>query len=116
MDKYEKFMDYHLKARIYVIETQFGGRKGSLFDDYRGQFFWHINDINCSDWDARYIFEGGEIQPGSSGMCKIMISNNLREASGDNFPAGSQFGIREGSRIVAVGVIEENQLKNASQT
>lgn len=106
MNNYEEFTDYHLSAKVFVIETEFGGRKGPIFDDYRGQFFWHINGEACTDWDARYVFEGGQIAPGESAMCKIVVSNNLLKYSGGNFPEGAQFGIREGSRVVAVGVIK----------
>jgi len=113
MDKYEEFTDYHLKAKVYVIETEFGGRQGAIFDDYRGQFFWHINDVDCNDWDARYVFEGGQINPGESSNCKIVVSDNLLKYSGGRFSKSQQFGVREGSRIVAVGVILSNKAKNA---
>ncbi len=113
MNKYETFTDYHLKAKVFVIESEYGGRQGAIYDDYRGQFFWHINGENCTDWDARYIFEGGEVSPGSSSMCKIQVSNNLLKYSDGNFPLGTQFGIREGARIVVVGVIESSKIVNA---
>ena len=113
MSKYEVFTDYHLSAKVFVIETEFGGRKGPIFDDYRGQFFWHINGETCTDWDARYFFEGGQVAPGESAMCKIVVSNNLLKYSDGNFLEGAQFGIREGVRVVAVGVINSSKVPNA---
>lgn len=113
MGKYEEFADYHLLANVFVIETEFGGRRGPIFDDYRGQFFWHINGETCTDWDARYVFDGGEVHPGKSAKCKILVSNNLLKYSGGNFPEGAQFGIREGSRVVAVGIIKSSSVNNA---
>ncbi len=115
MIEFEAFTEYHLLAKVFVIETEFGGRKGPIFDDYRGQFFWHINGEACSDWDARYVFEGGSVSPGKSALCKIVVSGNLLKYSGGSFPVGVQFGIREGSRIVAVGVIKSSKVANASQ-
>ncbi|BFM13652.1 hypothetical protein R50072_38050 [Simiduia litorea] len=113
MDKFEELSDYHLKAKVYVIEAEFGGRQSAISDGYRGQFFWHINGVSSTDWDARYVFEGGQINPGESGLCKIVVSDNLLMYSGGKFSKNQQFGIREGSRIVAVGVIINNKAKNA---
>lgn len=111
MDKYEELTNYHLKAKVYVIESEFGGRQGVILDGYRGQFFWHINDVDCTDWDACYVFEGGQIQPGESKNCKIVVSDNLLKFSGGRFSKNQQFGIREGSHIVAVGVTISNKIK-----
>lgn len=113
MTKYEEFTEHHVKAKVFVIDHEFAGRQGSILDGYRGQFFWHINGESCTDWDARYVFEGGEVEPGKSAMCKILLSNALLAHSGGDFPEGSQFGIREGSRIVAVGVIKASLVENA---
>ena len=54
MSNYDELDEFDLLARVYLIETEFGGRQGAVYDGYRGQFFWHINDVNCSDWDASY--------------------------------------------------------------
>jgi translation elongation factor EF-Tu-like GTPase len=113
MKNYEDLSDYDLLASICVVKTEFGGRKGPVFDGYRGQFFWHINDVNCSDWDAIYIFERGSSNPGEESKLKIMLSENLKAYSKGDFRNGRQFGIREGSRIIAVGVILDSKVNNA---
>lgn len=113
MKNYGKFTEYDLLTKVHLIETEYGGRQGAVLDGYRGQFFWHINDVNCSDWDASYIFENGEVKPGEKSMCKIILSDNVKKYSKGVFPVERQFGIREGSRIIAVGVILENKVKNA---
>ncbi|WP_017445692.1 hypothetical protein [Gayadomonas joobiniege] len=113
MKNFKELANYDLLAKVVMIKTEYMGRQGAVYDDYRGQFFWHINDVNCTDWDARYFFENGELAPGEESMCKILLSNNLKNASKGKFPADSQFCIREGSRVVAVGRVIESKVKNA---
>lgn len=113
MKTYEELVEYDLLTKIYLVKTEFGGRQGMVLDGYRGQFFWHINDVNCSDWDAEYFFVHGSVKPGEESMCKIRLSENVKKYSHGIFPVERQFGIREGSRIIAVGVILESKLKNA---
>lgn len=113
MKNYYELKEFDLLAKIYLIEKEFGGRKGAVFDGFRGQFFWHINDINCSDCDASYIFESGEVKPGEESNCKVMLSENVKKYSKGVFPLKRQFGIREGSKIIAVGVILESNVQNA---
>lgn len=113
MKNYEELDGYDLLAKVYLIKTEYGGRQGALLDGYRGQFFWHINDVSCSDWDARYYFADGSVGPGEESLCKILLSENVLKSSNGLFPEQQQFGIREGSRIMAVGVILESNVKNA---
>lgn len=113
MKKYHELEEFDLLVKVYLIETKFGGRQGAVLDGYRGQFFWHINDVNCSDWDAYYIFESGQINPGEESNCKVLLSENVKKYSKGIFPTERQFGIREGSKIIAVGVILESNVKNA---
>lgn len=113
MKNYEELSEYDLLAKVYLIETEFGGRQGAVQDGYRGQFFWHINDVNCSDWDASYIFESGLVNPGEESKCKVLLSENVKKYSKGVFPTERQFGIREGSKIIAVGLILESNVKNA---
>lgn len=115
MTKYEEYTDYHLSAKVFVIEAEYGGRKYVISDGYRGQFFWHISGETCTDWDAYYVFEGGKIAPGESAMCKIVVSTNLLKYSGGQFPEGAQFGIREGSRFIALGTIKSSNFPSAYQ-
>lgn len=113
MKSYEELTEYDLLTKVYFIKTEYGGRQGVALDGYRGQFFWHINDVNCSDWDAIYCFEHGTVNPGEESKCKIMLSENVKTYSKGIFPVERQFAIREGSRFIAVGVIQESYVKNA---
>ncbi len=113
MEIYETLEQFDLKTSVSLIATEYGGRQGPVFDGYRGQFFWHINNVNCADWDASYTFEKGSMEPGDEGFCKVRISDNLKKYSKGDFPVGSQFSIREGARVIAVGVILENRCNSA---
>ena len=113
MKNYHDVEEFDLLAKVYLIETEFCGRQGAVHDGYRGQFFWHINDVNCSDWDASYIFESGQVNPGEESNCKVVLSENVKKYSKGVFPTERQFGIREGSKIIAVGVILESNVQNA---
>ena len=108
--QFDQTNDYHLLANIFVVPTAFRGRSTPVKDGYRGQFFWHINDVHCTDWDAMYIFENGGIELNESGHCKIKLGPNIL-ASHKGFPIGAQFAIREGARIIALGVILDTALE-----
>jgi translation elongation factor EF-Tu-like GTPase len=113
MKEYEELNEYDLLAKIILIQTEYGGRQSAVLDGYRGQFFWHINNVNCSDWDAEYIFLNGSVKPGEESMCKIRLSENVKKYSKGVFPINHQFGVREGARIIAVGVIVECKVNTA---
>ena len=36
---FNQINDYHLLASVFVIPTEFGGRKQPILNNYRGQFF-----------------------------------------------------------------------------
>ena len=113
MKNYSELNEFDLLAKVHLIKTEFGGRQGKVLNGYRGQFFWHINDVNCCDWDAEYYFEHGHVNPGEESLCKVRLSENVKKYSKGIFPVERQFGIREGSKIIAVGVILESYVKNA---
>lgn len=113
MKNYDEIENFDLLANVYLIETEFGGRQSAVHDGYRGQFFWHINDVKGTDWDASYFFESGMINLGHKSNCKILLSDNVKKVSKGVFPVGRQFGIREGSKIIGVGVILQSRVKNA---
>lgn len=110
--KYDHETEFDLLAKVYLIPEEFGGRRSPVCSGYRGQFFWHINGVVCSDWDAHYCFQDDPVAPGQNTLVKIRISPNLKEASQGDFPLGRQFCLREGSRVVATAVILENKLQN----
>ena len=105
MIAFDEFENFDLLASVKFIEPKFGGRKSPVFDGYRGQFFWHINHIQSTDWDAAYVFPLGKVSPGEETECKIVLSENLKLVAGGNFKINEQFCIREGSKVIAVGVI-----------
>jgi len=108
MKKYSELDVFDLLAIVEIIKPAICGRVNALFSGYRGQFFWHINDVACSDWLATYFFESGQLEPGEQGLCKVMLGDSVKAAANCNFPVGSQFAIREGSIIVAIGKILES--------
>jgi translation elongation factor EF-Tu-like GTPase len=110
---YHELINYDLLAKVYLVTTEFGGRAGPVLDKYRGQFFWHVNNESCTDWDAIYFFENGQLQPGSSSLCKVLLSENVKNYSNGSFPVGRQFGIREGAKVVGLGIIQDSLVKSA---
>ena len=111
MENFDDLESFDLLAVVALIKNDFGGRKTPVIDGYRGQFFWHINHVSGTDWDASYYFEKGSLAPGNDALCKIKLSPFLKETSDFNFPIGRQFGIREGSKIIGTGVIKECYVK-----
>lgn len=107
MKSFAELNEYDLLAKVELVKTEFGGRRGPIFDNYRGQLFWHINQEPCTDWLATYVFERGELSPGASAICKIILVGTIKEPGFATFEQGAQFAIREGSRIVAIGIILE---------
>jgi translation elongation factor EF-Tu-like GTPase len=110
---FQNLQNYDLLTKVFLVSTEFGGRSGPVLDQYRGQFFWHINGESCADWDAIYYFKNGKVQPGDSALCKIILSENVKKYSNGSFPVGRQFAIREGAKVVALGIIEESKVKSA---
>ena len=108
MKTYSELEEFDLLAKVEIIKPEMCGRSSAIFDGYRGQFFWYINDVNGTDWLASYTFEQGKIEPGEQGLCKVVLAGHVKEAANNNFPVGAQFAIREGSKIVAIGKILEN--------
>jgi len=108
MKTYPELDKFDLLAVIEMVSPEMGGRSSPVYDGYRGQFFWHINDVSGTDWLASYVFEHGSIEPREKGMCKVILADHVKEAANNNFPEDSQFAIREGSRIVAIGKVLEN--------
>jgi len=110
--KYSDQTNYDLLAKIHLTPKGFGGRNKPVYNGYRGQFFWHINDVACKDWDAVYVFLDEPFGPGETTFVKVWISESLKTASRGDFPIGRQFCIREGINVVGTAVILENRLSN----
>ncbi len=110
MVTFNEFENFDLLASVKLIESEFGGRNSPVFDGYRGQFFWHINHVQTTDWDAAYVFSSGKVNQGEKAECKIVLSENLKLAANGNFRINSQFCIREGSKVIAVGIILQSKV------
>ena len=87
-----------LKAEIYVLSKDEGGRHTPFFDGYRPQFFFGTADvtgvISCP--------EGVEmVMPGDN----LSITIELGKAVA--MEAGQRFAIREGGRTIGAGRITE---------
>ena len=106
---YDDFQDFQLICRLTFIQSEFGGRHSPCFSNYRGQFFYHYNDAG-TDWLARYIFSEEPVEPGASVLAKVTLGGAVVDLAKDRgMPIGKQMAIREGFRIIAVGVIEESK-------
>ena len=88
----------HIAAEIHYLPSKLSGRKSPVFSGYRGQF--HINN---SDWDAVQEFIDKDFcNPGES------VKAHIRFATvHDIIPiaVGTTFKIKEGSIVVATGVV-----------
>ncbi len=97
--------EFDLLAKVELIKSEYSGRSSPVSDGYKGQFFWHINDEPCTDWLAMYVFEHGELHPGSSSKCKIILAGTIKKIGKETLKENAQFATREGSRIVGIGKI-----------
>ena len=112
---YDEFQDYHLICSLYFIPADFRGRETPCFSNYRGQFFYHYNDAG-TDWLARYIFAEEPVFPGMSVLAKVTLGGSVVDLAEERgMSVGKQMAIREGARIVAVGVIESSQFNYTNQ-
>ena len=102
--------DYHLKCKFYFIPSEYAGRTKPCFSGYRGQFFYHYNDMKGSDWIAEYTFEKEPVEPGQTVEAKVRLGGSIIEVAEERgMPVGKQVAIREGAKIVAVGKIIESK-------
>jgi len=116
MKTFESVDNHELEGTVYVIPTEFGGRETGIHSGYRGQFFWHINHEDSTDWLVESFFENDLVEPGQSARTKIRLAGTISELGRKTgMPSGRQFALREGARIVAVGVITKSQYEEAEQ-
>ena len=103
MSQYNRFTNPipEIRATIYYLTEDEGGRKTPVGSGYRGQFYY-----DGKDWDACQIFIDREI-------CLLgeVVDCYLTTAS-PNFHIqklhiGKEFEIREGAKIVGRGTITE---------
>ena len=116
MKTFESVKNHELEGEIFVVPSEFGGRQSAVLSCYRGQFFWHIKHEACTDWLAESYFENDRVEPGQSARIKIKLGGSvcdLGRATG--IPAGRQFALREGSKIIAIGIITRSEYEEAEQ-
>ena len=114
MKDFDSITDNELEGCVYVIPKEFGGRETPIFSGYRGQFFWPINGVLGTDWIAESYFDGGSADLGKVTRVKIKLAGSIVELGRTTgMPLGRQFALREGSRVVAVGVITASIYESA---
>jgi hypothetical protein len=88
----------HIAAEIYYLTANEGGRKTPVYSGYRGQF--HIRN---TDWDAVQEFIDKSIcYPGETTKAYLKFATLHKIIP---MAIGTPFQIREGSTIIARGVI-----------
>lgn len=109
MNTFASISDNELEGTVFMIPSEFGGRQSAVHSGYRGQFFWHINGVRSTDWEAESYFENDLLEPGESAKIKVQLAGTIVELGMETgMPVGWQFCLREGSKVVAVGVITES--------
>ncbi|QDU58452.1 EF-Tu C-terminal domain-related protein [Aeoliella mucimassa] len=109
--RFDEQTDYDLRASVMLIPSEFGGRRHPFEPHFLGQFSWQLADVPRRDWDAIYWFDQPDrVADGQRVECRIWICRHLKMLANGEFPVGRQFAIREGRKIVGIGVIEESRL------
>ncbi|MBF0578009.1 elongation factor Tu [Dysgonomonas sp. GY617] len=90
-----------LRANIYYLLEKEGGRKTSVRNGYRGQFHY-----DGKDWNACQAFIDKEIcLLGETVDCYLTTASPQFHIQ--KFYVGKEFEVREGTRIVGIGIITE---------
>ncbi len=97
-------MEIHsIKASVYLLSTEEGGRKGPIFSGYRPIIFWEPAMINGGN-DARMTIElKDECKPGD--RCDATLKFYHPELLPDGIAPGKSFTLREGRKIVGRGTV-----------
>lgn len=92
---------YEIRALIYYLTEKEGGRKSAIRTKYRGQFYY-----DGRDWDAQQFFIDSEwVELGQYVDCYIQTLSP--EFHVGKFYIGKEFKIREGAKVVGVGIMTE---------
>jgi elongation factor Tu len=87
-----------VKAQVYALTREEGGRHSPFFPGYRPQFYFRTTDITGSVT----LPEGKEmVMPGDSTELDIELINTIA------VQRGLRFAIREGGRTVGAGAVTE---------
>lgn len=106
MLSFESFIDPDIEADLFLLPAEFGGRVSPMRSGYRGEFHFHVAGQTSVHWLAETIIEHDVVAPGHACKAKIKLMGSLLELARDaGLPIGAQFGLCEGNRTVAVGVV-----------
>jgi len=88
----------HLKAEVYVLSKEEGGRHTPFFNKYRPQFYLRTTDVT----GEIKLPEGVEmVMPGDNVTIEVNLINKVA------MEKGLRFAIREGGRTVGAGQVTE---------
>jgi elongation factor Tu len=87
-----------VKAEVYVLSKEEGGRHTPFFNGYRPQFYLRTTDVTGS----MFLPEGVEmVMPGDNTSIRAELITPVA------IEKGSKFAIREGGRTVGAGTVTE---------
>ena len=88
----------HLKAEVYVLSKEEGGRHTPFFNKYRPQFYLRTTDVT----GEIMLPDGVEmVMPGDNVTVEVQLINKVA------MEKGLRFAIREGGRTVGAGQVTE---------
>ena len=97
-----KIPSCRLKAQLHLLPTAAGGRQTAIRKDvYRPQFHLGSSSASCR-LDA---MEREAMLPGENGEVELTVAHP--ERFGMDLHSGGRFEIREGSKVVGWGIIED---------
>jgi len=89
----------HIEATVRFLRTDEGGRSHPAYSGYRPQFYY-----DGHDWDGEHVFLGvAEANPGD--MVTTRITLGSPESHTGKIHPGMGFELREGTRVVATGIV-----------
>ena len=87
-----------LKAEVYVLSKEEGGRHTPFFNKYRPQFYFRTTDVT----GEIVLADGVEmVMPGDNVTIQVNLINPVA------MEVGLKFAIREGGRTVGAGQVTE---------
>ena len=87
-----------LKATVYILSKEEGGRHTPFFNNYRPQFYFRTTDVT----GVITLPEGTEmVMPGDNIDMTVELIHSIA------LEQGTQFSIREGGRTVGAGSVTE---------
>ncbi len=88
----------HIKAEVYVLSKEEGGRHTPFFNKYRPQFYMRTTDVT----GEIFLPEGVEmVMPGDNVTIEVKLLSTVA------METGLRFAIREGGRTVGAGQVTE---------